>query len=142
MYHMTGTDVMMFKKSYLTAIGGFSNIDVGDEFYLMEKAIEGNGKFSYLEGCDVKAFVHNEISGLSSGEGKIKGENELYNHKKEFFRILDRKAIKYIKMRHFAVLAFAELRRKHMKEFLKYAIMSFFHSPIQSTLLLAKRRKR
>jgi len=142
MYHMTGTDVMMFKTDYLKEIGGFPHIDVGDEFYLMQKAIEGMGKFSYLEGCDVKAIVHNEISGLSSGEGKIKGENELYNYKKGFFHILDTKAIRYIRMRHFAVLAFAELRRSHRINFLKYAIMSFFNSPIQSAVLLMKRRKK
>ena len=32
MYHMTGTDTMMFKMEYLKHIGGFAPIDVGDEF--------------------------------------------------------------------------------------------------------------
>ena len=32
MHHITGTDTLMFKKSYLEKIGGFPPIDVGDEF--------------------------------------------------------------------------------------------------------------
>lgn len=39
LYHMTGTDTLMFKGEYLRRIGGFPTIDVGDEFYLMEQAI-------------------------------------------------------------------------------------------------------
>ena len=37
MYHITCTDTFMFKKTYLLQIGSFSSIDVGDEFYLMER---------------------------------------------------------------------------------------------------------
>ncbi|WP_035052222.1 glycosyltransferase family 2 protein [Carnobacterium pleistocenium] len=139
-YHMTGTDVMMFKKSYLKFIGGFAKVDVGDEFYLMHKAIRGKGKFTYLKKCDVKAYVHTKINGLSSGNGKIYGENRLYEYKEKYFNILSSKDISYIKMRHFAVLSFAELRRKRMLMFLKYAVISFFHEPTQSITLLLKRR--
>ncbi len=57
-YHMTGTDTFMFSKLYLEKIGRFTAIDVGDEFYLMMNAIEGGGKFGYLQGCYVKAYVH------------------------------------------------------------------------------------
>lgn len=110
-YHITGTDTMMFKKEYLTQIGGFAPIDVGDEFYLMQRAIEGGGKFGYLPGCEIKAYVHTGEGGLSSGEGKIKGENALYEYKKTFFDQLSVKDVRYIKMRHYAVLAFAEIRR-------------------------------
>lgn len=83
-YHMTGTDTMMFKKEYLIQIGGFAPIDVGDEFYLMQRAIEGGGKFGYLPGCEIKAYVHTGDGGVSSGDGKIKGENSLYEYKKTF----------------------------------------------------------
>ncbi len=83
-YHMTGTDTIMFKKEYLIQIGGFAPIDVGDEFYLMQRAIEEGGKFGYLPGCEIKAYVHTGDGGLSSGDGKIKGENALYEYKKLF----------------------------------------------------------
>jgi len=129
MHHITGTDTMMFKKNYLLSIGGFPPINVGDEFYLMQKAIEVGGKFSYLPICDIKAYVHTETDGLSSGESKIKGENALYEYKKSFFNEFDSSTIRYIKMRHYAVLAFAELRRKNYWKTLKNISFSIFESP-------------
>lgn len=140
MYHMTGTDVMMFKKNYLIDIGMFSPVNVGDEFYLMEKAIEGKGIFSYLPSCDVKAYVHIETEGLSSGDGKIIGENELYNYKRKFFNRLTSKEIRYIKMRHYAVLAFAELRRRCFVKFLWYSIKSLISSPSGLIKILSSRK--
>lgn len=139
MHHMTGTDTMMFKKDYLISIGGFPHINVGDEFYLMQRAIEKGGKFSYLPVCDIKAYVHTETEGLSSGESKIKGENALYEVKKQHFKDLDRKAIQYIKMRHYAVLGFTELRRKHYMSFIKNALMSMIASPVECIKLLINR---
>ena len=136
-YHMTGTDTMMFKKDYLLKIGGFAPIDVGDEFYLMLRAIENGGKFGYLPGCEIKAYVHTgENSGVSSGEKKIQGEKVLFEYKKKYFNELDSKSIRYIKMRHYAVVAFAELRRKKYFPFLKNATKSFFCAPFSCINLL------
>lgn len=136
MYHITGTDTMMFKRDYLVGIGGFPQIDVGDEFYLMQKSIEAGGRFSYLPECDVKAYVHTTTLGLSSGDSKIEGENALYKHKKVYFNQLSYKNKKYIIMRHYAVLAFAEIRRKNYGKFLNYAVRSFLVSPINCFRLL------
>ncbi len=130
MYHLTGTDSMMFKKEYLNAIEGFAPIDVGDEFYLMVRAINGKGKFGYLPCCDIKAFVHTGECGLSSGDSKIIGENNLYEYKKLFFDKLDKKTIRYIKMRHYAVLAFAEIRRRNIWLFLRHSLRAFSFSPV------------
>ena len=83
----------MFKKEYLTKIGGFPPINVGDEFYLMHRAINGGGAFGYLPGCQVKAYVQTGEGGLSSGDGKIKGENALYeewNFKKDGASLISR----------------------------------------------------
>lgn len=135
-YHMTGTDTMMFRKEYLVRIQGFAPINVGDEFYLMQRAIEGGGKFGYLPRCDVKAYVHTGEGGLSSGDGKIEGENAIYEYKKEFFKHLKPKDVRYIKMRHYAVLAYAELRRKKLVQFVLYAIRAFFASPLDFFTLL------
>ena len=130
-FHMTGTDTMMFKKEYLEKIGGFAHIDVGDEFYLMQRAIEGGGKFGYLPVCDIKAYVHTGEGGLSSGDGKIKGENALYEYKKTFFDKLKSKDIRYIKMRHYAVIAFAYIRMNKYFRFLLLGFKSFLCSPVQ-----------
>lgn len=140
MYHMTGTDVMMFKKKYLIDIGLFSLINVGDEFYLMQKAIDGKGIFSYLPGCEVKAYVHSETDGLSSGDGKIKGENQLYEYKKKYFDRLTQKEQRYIKMRHYAVLAFAELRRKRYFYMIKNLSLSLIFSPTKLINLFLNRK--
>lgn len=129
-YHMTGTDTMMFKKDYLKQIGGFAPIDVGDEFYLMQRAIEYGGKFGYLPGCEIKAYVHTGEGGLSSGDGKIKGENALYEYKKTFFEHIDAGTKRYIRMRHYAVIAFAEIRRKRVFPFMRNAIKSFCCAPV------------
>ena len=139
-YHITGTDSMMFRKEYLAQIGGFAPIDVGDEFYLMQRAIDGGGKFGYLPGCDIKAYVHTGENGLSSGEGKIKGENALYEYKKTFFSSLDRKTKRYIKMRHYAVLAFAELRMKRLIPTACYCFKSLLSAPIQCVGLFIGRK--
>ena len=104
-------------------IGRFPAIDIGDEFYLMQRAIEHKGTFGYLEGCDVSAYVHTGVGGLSSGEGKIAGENKVYEHKKKYFHLLDSESVRYIKMRHYAVLCFAGLCMRNYKYFIKYGIM-------------------
>lgn len=140
-YHMTGTDTMMFKKEYLTQIGGFAPIDVGDEFYLMQRAIEGGGNFGYLPGCEIKAYVHTGDGGLSSGDGKIKGENALYEYKKTFFNQLEASDIRYIRMRHYAVIAFAELRRKRLPAFTVNAVKAFLCAPAACVRFLLEDKK-
>lgn len=140
MYHIAGTDTIMFRREYLLQIGGFDSVDMGDEFYLILKAIERKGSFVYLHKCDVKAYVHREIGGLSSGDGKIEGENDLYAVKKKYYHFLSKKDIRYVETRHFAVIAFAELRRKHYAAFLKNALKAFAVSPIDCVRLLKEHR--
>lgn len=139
MFHLTGTDTLMFKKEYLDSINGFDPIDVGDEFYLMQKAIMAGGKFCYSPHCYVKAYVHSGHGGLSSGEGKIRGEVSLYGYKKQFFNALDKRSINYINTRHFAVLAYAYLRMKKYRSFIKYSFKGFFTSPISFCKILFSR---
>lgn len=138
-YHLTGTDTLMFKRDYLIQIGGFPPINVGDEFYLMERAIIGKGIFCYLPRCDVKAYVHTGGSNLSSGDSKINGENELYKFKKKYFPVLAAKDRRFIRMRHYAVLSFAELRSKKYLKLLNYSIQSFLASPMGLIKLLSNR---
>lgn len=138
-YHMTGTDTMMFKKEYLVKIGGFAPIDVGDEFYLMQKAVDGGGKFGYLPECDVKAYVHTGEGGLSSGESKISGENALFRYKKTYFDKLSSQDVRYIKVRHYAVLAFASIRMRKVFSAFKYAMLGFAVSPAAFAKLLKER---
>lgn len=141
-YHMTGTDTMMFKKEYLEKIGGFAPIDVGDEFYLMQRAIEGGGKFGYLSGCEIKAYVHTGEGGLSSGDKKIQGENALYEYKKKYFDKLSAKDKRYIKMRHYAVLAFAYYRVNKYAKFFSNASKAALTSPIGCFKMVIQSQKK
>ena len=130
MHHMTGTDTLMFHAPYLRKIGGFPEIDIGDEYYLMEKAILEGGTIVVSDHCFVKAYVHTgATTGLSSGGKKIQGENRLYEEKKKYFSILSKREIKYIKTRHHAVLAFAYVRDKNLICFIKETFLAVLISP-------------
>ena len=140
LHHITGTDTMMFRKDYLMQIGGFAPIDVGDEYYLMQRAIEGGGKFGYLPDCQIKAYVHTGEGGLSSGESKIKGENALYAYKKQYFAGISAKDRRYIRMRHYAVLAFAYLRLGKYMKCMKNCVIAGLISPIGCLKILKDSR--
>ena len=142
MYHITGTDTMMFKRDYLVSIGAFPPIDIGDEFYLMLRSIENGGRFGYLPTCDVRAIVHRDGTGLSGGDGKIEGENKLYEYKKQYFGRLDMKAKRYIRMRHHAVLAFAQKRRGKKLAFVREGLLSALASPVACIEMLKKRQNK
>ncbi len=139
-YHLAGTGTLIFKKDYIEKIGKFGDINFGDEFFLMLKAIENDGKFTYLPGCYVKAYMHYGEIGLSNGESKISGENVVYDFKKKYFNKLSKADVKYIKTRHFAVLAFAELRRKKIIKALINAFKAFLVSPCDCLKLLKEHK--
>ena len=137
-YHITGTDCLMFKTEYLRKIGGFDEIDIGDEYYLVFKAINEGGALSYLNTCDIKAFVH-KSGGLSSSEQRIEGEKALYRFKKQHFSLLKKKERRYIKMRHHAVVALALFKNKKYIPFFKEAVLALLVSPIDCLSLLKNR---
>lgn len=142
LHRITGTDTLMLTKAYFKRIGGFPPVNVGDEFYLVERAILGEGAFGYLQRCDVKAYVHRGGGGLSSGEQKIEGEKRIYAYKKRYYHLLDKKSIRYIRMRHHAVLAFAYLRMKRMGRFFTEAVCAFIVSPVAGVRLFRERKNR
>lgn len=140
MYHMTGTDTLMFRREYLEKIGGFPPIDVGDEFYLMQEAITQGGRCSYLPVCDVKALVHRKTEGLSSRESKVEGENKLYEYKKQFFPELTEKQVKRIKMRHHLVLAYAYLRNGEFGKCFVQGSQAMFAEPVACIQMVLERK--
>lgn len=141
MYVLAGTDSMMFKKEYLQKIGGFDKEDFGDDFFLFKRAIDGKGIFSYCPGSQIKAYVHKSEEGISIGKTKIDGENSIYNYKKQFFKILNLKERRYVKMRHYAVLAYAYKRQKRNLKFLANGLHAMLVAPIQGMKLLLNLKK-
>ena len=131
LYHMTGTDTLMFRAAYLREIGGFPGIDVGDEFYLMERAILGGGKLAYSPHCFVKAYVHEGAGmGLSSGDKRIAGEKVLLEAKKKYFDRLSRRDRRYIIVRHYAVVAKTHLCTRRYLSFALACGRAFLVSPL------------
>lgn len=128
-YHITSTNTLMFKKSFLLEIGCFDKENLGDEFYLMSKAFQKSQKFIHVNVCDVKAYVHSS-TGLSSSLNKIKGEKKLLMYKMSFRSELDNRDIRYIKMRYNAVFSFAYKKSKKYFLCLFYAILAFLNAPI------------
>lgn len=132
LYGLSGTNCMMFKREYITSFGGFGDRNFGDDFYLFHKAIEAQGVFTYLPKCDFKAYVHKQEAGLSIGATKITGENEVYSFRKKYFYLLTQKEKRYVRMRHYAVLAYAYKRSGEFFHFVLYGVKAFFNSPIES----------
>ena len=139
LYHMTGTDTLMFEREFLQSIGGFSAIDLGDEFYLMEKAIRAKGAISYLARCDVKALVHRTSEGMSSGERKIEGENALFSHKKKYWASMSGKEKRQICMRHHMVLGYVYLRKGQYEKFFIEGIQAFLYAPLACISMVMKK---
>lgn len=140
LHHLTGTDAIMMRKDYLFKIGLFGCVDIGDEFYLMQNAISAGGKFCYLHRCDVKAYIHPPADGLSAGEQKIRGENNLYSFKKTYFPRFSASVRRRIKMRHYAVLSYTYFRMRKPGKAFRSAFLSAGASPLWLFRLLMERK--
>jgi len=127
--HLTGTPTFMFITEKLKEIGGFDNAKMGQEFYLMLKAIEAGLKIRYLDECDVKVYKH-EDGGISQGINKIKGEKRLYKFKKTYFPTLTQDDKRFIRFRHWAVMFVAYKRNKRYLKMFAAMLISFLVSPI------------
>lgn len=140
LYHMTGTDTLMFEREFLLKSGGFPPIDLGDEFYLMEKVIRNHGTVSYLPRCDVKALVHTESEGMSSRERKIEGENRLFAHKKKYWADMRWGEKRKICMRHHMVLGYTYLRNRQYPAFVKEGMQALLSAPFACIAMVWKRK--
>lgn len=128
MHHLTPTDTYMFNREKLIELKGFDNVSMGQEFRLMLKAIESNLRIGYLPRADVIQYMH-DAERISVGKNKIIAEIELYEFKKKYFSKLNIGQIKYVKFRHYSVLAIVGLRSKEYKLFVANIFLAFFTSP-------------
>lgn len=95
----------------------------------------------YVPGSRVRALVHRDTEGLSSRQGKIDGENALYERKKEYFPMLPSRAVRFIRMRHHMVLAYAQLRQKHMREAFLEGAKAVSSAPVSCVAMILSRRR-
>lgn len=129
MKHLTGTPTFMYRSEKLKEIGGFDDAEMGQEFYLMLKSIEAGLKIFYLNDCDVIAYRHRD-GGISQGNNKICGENDLYEFKKQYFDLFTAREKMFIKFRHYAVMTIAYKRNKKYIKAVGSAIAMFLSSPL------------
>ena len=131
-YHLTknlsGTPSFMFKTEKLREIGGFPDAKMGQDFYVMLRAIECGLDIKYCKTCDIKVYKHSN-GGISQGRNKLSGENSLFEYKKKYFPRLTKSEIRFVKFRHYAVMVVAYLRNKNPLFALGMGVMAFVSSP-------------
>ncbi len=130
LYHLTGTSTMMYKRNFLFRIGLFNSIDIGDEFYLIQRSIEANGSFTHVDKILVSALVHKPGSGLSLGDKRRNGEITLFNFKKRYFDKLSIYQRQFVRMRHHLVMARIHLKNNEKSKFAIFLTLAFFSNPI------------
>lgn len=111
MHHLTPTATYMFKKASLLKINGFDDVEIGQEFMLMLKAIESGLKIRYMPIANVIQYIH-VGERISVGQKKLSKEIELFNFKKKYFKILSYDQKKYVRFRHYVVMAVVGKRSK------------------------------
>ncbi len=126
--HLTGTPTFMFKADKLREIGGFDVVKVGQEFHLMFKAIKSGLKIGCLPECYVKAYRHPD-GGISGGKNKIIGEKDLFAFKQKHFHLLNKKEQRFVRFRHYAVLAAGYKRTGMYPQMLMSAVKTILASP-------------
>ncbi len=128
-YHLTGTGSFMAETEFAREIGGFCDSDLGDDFIFMLNAIEKTDKIGHVDTDGVFCTIHN-LLGLSAYPNKLKIESSVMSVKSAYFSELKKKDIRFIKMRHFAVLAVTYKKgKKYLKCFIN-GIKSFVYSPV------------
>lgn len=127
--HLTGTPTYMFRADKLKELGGFDDAKMGQEFYLMAKAIRRGLTVGYLPVCDVKIHKHSGEE-ISSGTNKINGENALYQYKKQFFPELSAADRRRIRFRHHAVMVVAYRRNRMYPQMLWAGVTAFACAPV------------
>lgn len=140
LYNLTNPNTMMFKTEAIRSIGGFEDLSIGEEYYLIEKAILSGLTYCYVDEYATVSYIHSKKQSLSSGKAKISGENALFNHKKTFFDILNISERKYLVVRHNAVNAYTYLRMKKYMHFFLIALKCFFVSPKMSFKVLKNKQ--
>lgn len=143
MHHMTGTPTFMLKRERILEIGCFDDEKLGEEFLLMLKAIRAGFQIKYYPVCDVRIYKH-EDGEISSGIGKISGENKLYRYKKQYFPQLKLRERRTVRFRHYAVMVVAYLRNRMPFRAFGAGVTAFFVSPLNFFVQVAgffKRRR-
>lgn len=139
-FHLTGTDSLMFKREYLLGIGLFPDQDTGDEYYLMDAAIEKKGVFVHVPFSDIKAYLNPVEEGLSSSIKRLYGEEQLLDFKRKDFNLINLSDQKFILMRYYIVIAYIYYQQKNHPKTLLFLLKSLLKHPIGFIKTIKKRK--
>ena len=139
--HLTGTNTMMFKASFLRSVGGFDAVAAAEEYYLTEKSINAGAKIGNIDHPLTRTILHNGRH-ITTSKTKIVTENELFKRKKAYFSILSGKEIRMVKVRHYATLAYANLKCKKIFSCLLSCFIGTMISPTEFFRLFKINRKK
>ncbi len=122
------TSTYMVKREFIRSMGGFRAVPMGQDFMLMWDLLEHGAKTGYLPVSYIIQYIHNE-GRISVGKNKIDGEQALYELKKTKFSLLSSEERRYVRFRHYAVLAVACKRSKKPFGAVRYGIKTVLASP-------------
>ena len=137
--HLTPTAGYMFTREALQSLGGFPNAPSAQEFILMLTAILKPLRIGYLKEALVAQYRH-AGERISTGPGKIRGENRLFALKKQHFSGLNGKDRRSIRVRHYATLFYVYAIQKNWPRALLCGFLSAAISPV-AALELWKEKK-
>lgn len=133
MNHITGTNDMMFRRDYLDRLDGFEQIEAGQEYILMLKAIMEGGKFGYIPQVLVTFYEH-DFGRISTSIKKIEAQKKLMEIKKTYFSYLSRSEQNYILCRNHVVCAYIYMKNHqygnmslHMAKAFRISPTDFIH---------------
>ena len=129
LHSIAPTAIYMFRLDRLLETEGFGVVPSGQDFILMLRCIEHGMKLRYMPGAYVVQYLH-EGKRISLGDNKVRGENMLYSLKHQYFHLLTGSEQRYVRFRHYAVLAFASMRSHRPLRAAGYAIVTVCSSPL------------
>lgn len=128
LYSIAPGTTYMVRKTAFDQTEGWGEVKVGQDWYLMLRFIQKGFSIHHFPGAYVKQRLYAE-NRISLGQNKIDGENALFTEKKKHFSKLSLKERRYIRFRHYAVLAFATKRSRMYFRMVGYGLMTIAVSP-------------
>lgn len=129
LYSIAPGTTYMVRKSAVDQTEGWGEVKSGQDWYLMLRFIQKGFAIHYFPGMYVKQRLYAE-NRISLGQNKIDGENALFEEKKLYFPKLSPRERRYVRFRHYAVLAFATKRSGMYFRMIGYGLKAVAASPV------------
>ncbi len=98
--NLAPTSALLIKKKVFDKTGLFKNLKTGHEYELILRILGAGFNTDYVDKPLVNMHFHRQKR-ISTGKKKIKGEIELFEYKKKYFKYLEEKEIQKVKYLHY-----------------------------------------